>query len=348
MAVAAYIVPHPDPNNPGLYLPDWNGQPMDWTWVLQQWDRIAAAGAAVRLVVAEQSYTGLTGTQLTQIASKLNACRSAGQIVCGYTFGNGGTLPLGPPHTWWSVPRGVTNAGPLTGPVIQVTGGTPGAELCVQDQIDAWRSAFPGIIDGIYVDVGPMDCLQPGTPGGQTNIPANYAQYCKYIGSFGYQVFLLAAQYDDGDPYQPGWLRALPWNFLGLWEAPVLPYRTLFNAWNVCANTYTAWPPGTPDASWWDPVRVGGVVSARTTRVHIINGDARVHINLGWLGQWFPWLQHFIDRLATIENLCQLMQLAMSRGAATVWITEAGYNPKLGSVYDQLPPYWDDEVALSS
>src|SRR5437667_462671 len=114
MAVAAYIVPHPDPNNPGLYLPDWNGQPMDWTWVLQQWDRIAAAGAAVRLVVAEQSYTGLTGTQLTQIASKLNACRSAGQIVCGYTFGNGGTLPLGPPHTWWSVPRGVTNAGPLT------------------------------------------------------------------------------------------------------------------------------------------------------------------------------------------------------------------------------------------
>jgi hypothetical protein len=42
------------------------------------------------------------------------------------------------------------------------------------------------------------------------------------------------------------------------------------------------------------------------------------------------------------------MVLAMNRGAATIWITEAGHDPLLGSVYDQLPPYWDDEVALCS
>jgi hypothetical protein len=34
------------------------------------------------------------------------------------------------------------------------------------------------------------------------------------------------------------------------------------------------------------------------------------------------------------------------RVAATVWITESRKDPVLGSVYDQLPPYWSDEVAL--
>jgi len=347
MAVAAYLVPQADPNNPGQYLPDWNGQPMDWNWVLQQWDRIAAAGSAVRLVVAEQSYTGLTGAQLAQIKSKLSACHKAGQLVYGYTYGNSGALPLGPVHTWWSVPRDPTT-GQLSGAVMQVTATTAGAQLCVQDQIDAWRNAFPGIIDGIYVDVGPVDCLKPGTFGGSANIPGNYAQYCAYINSFGLQVFLLAPQYDDDDPNQPRWLRVLPWNFLGLWEQGCQTYDTKFNAWNVCANTYTSWPPGNPDASWWDPVRVGGIALQRMTRVHIINGGAQVHVSLGWIGEWFPSLQQFLDQIFTTINLYQLMQLAMSRGAATVWITEAGYKPTLGSVYDQLPPYWDDEVALCS
>jgi hypothetical protein len=210
--------------------------------------------------------------------------------------------------------------------VTQVKPGTKGAFPCVQDQIDAWKIAFPDMIDGIYVDVGPMDCLDPHSYGGQANIPKNYADYCNYIqAEFGGwfrphgQIFLLTPQYDDQDPFKPGWLRALPWDFLGLWEADASTYQTKFNAWNVCANSFTPWPPGNPDASWWDP---GPWFSGRDTRVHIINGGAQG------------------------RNLFSLMQLAMSRGAATVWITEAEHDPELGAVYDQLPPYWDDEVAL--
>jgi hypothetical protein len=203
-----------------------------------------------------------------------------------------------PTEHWWSVPRD-PNTGQLNGPVTQVAPGTPRAFLCVQDQIDAWRSTFPSVIDGIYVDVGPMDCLRPGTPAGQASIPANYAQYCQYIGQLGYQVFLLAPQYDDQDPNQPGWLRALPWKFLGLWEEKAVPYRNAFKAWNVGANSYTPWPPGNPDASWWDPVLTGRSVLERSTRVHVINGGARVHLELGWLGKVFPGLQRLVDKVAT-------------------------------------------------
>ena len=324
--------------------PDWNGQTRDWAWVLRQWDRIATAGKAVRLVVVDNSYTGLTSTALSQITNKLQKCRNAQQIVCGYVFVSGGRLPLGPPGSWWSFPTD-PNTGQVTGPITQVPAGTAGAYQCVQDQIDAWRNAYPNVINGIYADVGPMDCLAPGTLGGQANIVANYAQYCQYIRSFGYQVFLLTPQYDDQDPNQPGWLRALPWNFLGLWEEKADTYRNSFNAWNVCANSFTAWP-GTPDASWWDPGRVGRPASERATRVHIINGGAKVIVRLGLIGSAFPSLQAAANRLATMINLCNLMQLAQSRGSSTVWITEAGRDPILGSVYDQLPPYWDDEVAL--
>lgn len=99
IAVSAYMGPHPG-------VLDWNGQPMDWAWVLRQWDRIAAAKKAVRVVVVDDSYNGLTGTQLNEIAGKLNACHRAGQLVCGYVFGSGGAIPLGPTGSWWTVPRG--------------------------------------------------------------------------------------------------------------------------------------------------------------------------------------------------------------------------------------------------
>src|SRR6266446_7338838 len=130
MAVAGYMGPKPDPNNPGQYLTDWNGQPVDWAWVLRQWDRIATAAVAVRLVVVDWSYTGLTGTPLNQITQKLSACRRAQQLVFGYVVGAGGAVPLGPTGTWWSVPRDPAT-GKLTGPVTPAPAGT--GVQCVQD-----------------------------------------------------------------------------------------------------------------------------------------------------------------------------------------------------------------------
>src|SRR5205085_8516864 len=144
-----------------------------------------------------------------------------------------------------------------------------------------------------------------------------YASYVQHIRGYGYEVFLLAPLYDDQDPHAPGWLRALNWDFVGLWEQHVQPYDVAFNAWNVCADTYTPWPPGNPDASWWDPLRVGGSAADRASRVHIINGGVVV----------FRFPNKYLGRLATAANLARLMKLAVTRGAATVWITEAWRDP---------------------
>jgi hypothetical protein len=342
MAVAGYMVERPDPANPGQYLKDRNGQPRDWPWVLRQWDRIAAAGPAVRLVVAEQSYTDLTGQRLADMQTRLAACRASGQLVFGYVAGYGGAVPFGPANTWWKVPGRNSTTQALLGPVTQTSQGAANARRAVVDQIDAWHANYPAQLDGIYVDEGPSDCLAPNTLGGQANIPGNYAAYCAHIQSYGYKIFLLAPQYDDADPNQAGWFRALPWDFVGLWEEKAVQYDTAFNAWNPCANTYTPWP--TPSATWWDPVRLGRPASERAKQVHIINNGVRVR---GKPNRLFPLLtQAQLNKLATLANMYRLMRLAVTRGSTTVWLTESWLSPTLGSVYDELPSFWSDEVGL--
>ena len=42
----------------------------------------------------------------------------------------------------------------------------------------------------------------------------------------------------------------------------------------------------------------------------------------------------------------QLIPDALAKGARTVWITRARQDPQLGSVYDELPTYWDEMVAF--
>jgi hypothetical protein len=128
---------------------DRNGVVMDWPWAMQQWDRVAQAGTAVRLVVGDQSYSDLqSGTQRhLDMLQRITACRNQGQLVFGYVYGAGGTIPIGPTGTWWKKDGSPGQPG------------QSGSYRCVGDQIAAWQTLYGASIDGIYVDVGPTWCL---------------------------------------------------------------------------------------------------------------------------------------------------------------------------------------------
>jgi hypothetical protein len=276
-----------------------NGTIASWAWAMAQWDRVAAAGCAVRLVVADQSYSDFTPAQASSTAdtrARFTACRTAGQLVFGYVYAEGGQIPVGPPGTTWTHPT--------TGTVYR----------CVGDQIDAWQRLYGAGIDGIYVDVGPTDCNNQG----QSPAPANYRAYVNHIRQYGYQVFLLTPLYPDDQPVTAPWLRNLGAEYIALWESGQASYRGGgFHAVNYCDPTWpTTWPSlGVP--AWWDPGP-----SQHFRRVHIIND---------------------VQDAATMRTVAELA-ISDQRAAGTVWITKARPDPVLGSVYDQLPPYWDDEV----
>lgn len=310
------------------------GKVTDWAWAMAQWDAVAAAGAAVRVVVVDWSYAynmPLTASHAntpnaTEMKAKLVACRRMGQAVFGYVAGSNGAIPLDrPPNNqgpWWTAPRD-KDTGLLTGVPTPAPVDAEGAHPCLRDQIDTWMSIYPGLLDGIYVDEGPVDCMAPNSPA--EAIPSNYAKYCAYIRAHDWQVFLLAPQYDDNDPHAPGWLRQLSPDYIGLWEGNLGQYRAAYNSYNACPPSWTAWPNAA--SNWWltDPSR-------QQTRVHIVNGG--------------------VEKEATETNqtnaqvLAEIRELALSRGAATMWITEAPVDPVLGSLYGIPPPYWADEVAL--
>jgi hypothetical protein len=164
---------------------------------------------------------------------------------------------------------------------------------------------------------------------------------------------------------------------LALWETDAQTYRIKFNSWNVCNNTYNSWP--NQAANWWDPVREGKPDIERLKHVHIVNSGSlvpggpnlplgislpnvsvaeaqklikewserfKLNVTIGETDLWFILKKY--DRNLTMSNLSDLMQTAQNRGAATVWITEASPDPSKPQnlLYDQLPPFWDDEVSL--
>lgn len=182
----------------------------------------------------------------------------------------------------------------------------------IADQVEAWRKLYGDGIDGIYVDSGPTDCTDPTVPGAEIAIPGNYRAYAAHIRGRRYKLFLQAAQYPDSQPQTP-WLRDLNADFLELWEAGVSPYTLKFQARDACN-------PDRPTAApaWWDPGP-----DLRWSRVHVIN-DCRN-----------------AETMRTVANLA-----ITSRGAGTIWITLPRQDPNLGAVYDVLPPYWADEVAV--
>ncbi|HXM19923.1 MAG TPA: CFI-box-CTERM domain-containing protein [Terriglobales bacterium] len=308
----------------------------DWNWAMSQWDRVAAAKQAVRLVVVDWSFAygmpataGPNSPNAADMKTKLTACHSAGQLVFGYAAGSGGAIPLQPPTggpPWWLAPRAAVWPSPLTGPVAPAAAGASGALMSLSGQIDTWQTTYPGLIDGIYVDEGPTDCLSNPFA---ASVPTNYAAYCSYIREKGFKVFLLAAGYPDNDPASPGWFQALPWDYVGVWEAPLTPaYENQFGATDYCNSPNY---PTNPSPSWWNTANICDL-EKRITRVHIINNgvDAEASANHETFAQ----------------VLTRVKDLAVSRGAGTMWITETAQDPVLGSVYGMLPDYWDDEVAL--
>lgn len=74
-----------------------NGTIHNWNWAMDQWDKVAAAGSAVRLVVADQAYSNNLSTQseIDNIKQKFKQCQNAGQLVFGYVHGRNGRIPLG-------------------------------------------------------------------------------------------------------------------------------------------------------------------------------------------------------------------------------------------------------------
>lgn len=67
----------------------------------------------------------------------------------------------------------------------------------------------------------------------------------------------------------------------------------------------------------------------------------------GWWGQ--PYYRrrrhvHIINDCPDADTMRQMASLAIQRQAYTIWITTTREDPDLGAVYDELPPYWADEV----
>ena len=278
------------------------GTRADWSWAMAQWDRVAQARQAVRLVIADRAYSGFDlDTQEGQertitMQNKFAACRAVEQLMFGYVYGGEGKIPRGAP--------GERCQDPLN-PDRQVP--------CVGDQIDAWHQRYGDQIDGIYVDSGPRDCTDPAKPGSNTAIPSNYRDYVNRIRERGYLVFLQAAQYPDNQPGNP-WLQNLGADYLNLWEGGVLLYRAQYQALDFCDPEQ----PGIGVPGWWDPG-----LSLRYSRVHVI------------------------DDCRDAEMMRQIAQLAIEmRGAWTIWITGPHPESNLGSVFDRLPPYWDEEVSF--
>jgi hypothetical protein len=170
-------------------------------------------------------------------------------------------------------------------------------------------------LHGIYVDVGPTDCNSTG----MSTAPANYQAYIDYSRKYDYHVFLLTPQYADELPVTQPWLRKLNAEYLGLWEAGTTDYQNHYYALNFCAPNQ----PGMGVPAWWDPE-----ISLRYQLV-VISNDC-----------------------ASAADMRSIAELAIRRNTWTIWITKGRQVPdpnnagRMTTVYDELPRYWDDEVAF--
>ncbi|SFT55425.1 Spherulation-specific family 4 [Geodermatophilus amargosae] len=199
---------------------------------------------------------------------------------------------------------------------VPVTNGTrPLAEVAAE--VTQWQANLGSRLTGIYLDEGPVSCSPA--------VAASYRGYAQHIRSLGLRVYPLAPQWPDDATDAAGvsdpWMRQLDPDFLQLWEEGVDAYLNRYGALDFCDTQNLLPPPAWWTALWgWQPgVRVFGH-SAR--RVHTINDcpDA--------------------------PTMRQVIALAIQRSARTVWVTRARQDPVLGSVYDELPPYWDEMVAF--
>jgi hypothetical protein len=172
------------------------------------WSRIQAVGSTVRLIVGLGGSGGLqtlTGAGLTTAQTQFNNNRAAGQLVLGYVDG--------------------TFSRALTGP------------NSVQGDVNAWYTAYPSKIDGVFFDIGP-NFYAGGPDDGAMNqhYVALYQQTKRDHPSA--NVMLNAAGFPND------WVVTAPAaDFVNVWETGVSAY----------ANNYLAQgPSGTvPAPTWW-------------------------------------------------------------------------------------------------
>jgi hypothetical protein len=272
----------------------------DWKWAMGQWDRVVEAGSVVRLVVADQAYSGLSQstpegqTRTADLRARVDACHQGEQLVFGRVYAAAGKLRLGQP--------GETVPDPLN-PGKQVPGFVA--------QIEAWQAVLGTQLDGIFIDVGPDDCTNPSVPGSERAVPGNYGRYVDMIRTLGYLVFVDAVNYPDTFPASIGWLQQLQPDFIQIWEAGVLNYKSAFATTDPCVPDA---PPVVPN--WWDPGP-----SLRYARVQVVN-DCRDAAEMTGV-------------LDTAVN---------KRAVGNIWVTLPRSDASLGPVFDSLPPYFKEEV----
>jgi hypothetical protein len=360
MAVAAFFTPV-DPANPTVSDPT-------WSWLRGQWAEIAAAGGSVRVVVAGDwlgydagswpnppAYLAKGTPENQRARDMFVACKATGQKVYGYLYGAGGLLPLYPQQP----------GHPVNDPL------NPRTYPALADQVEAWLAKYTdgrlpsgelvnSLIDGFFIDVGPTDCTTQTAQG--YNAFAQYIRQYKlrrvspgrnFVGPLLYPLglYLNAPGWPDvaGEPRPTNpspvpllkdWMQRLDPEFIGVWEADFQRYKDplKYGAADYCAgggaNANILWDqvnnrPVIP--SWWDP----GPLSWLDLMLGRRGRDARAATITG---------------VGDANTTSQMIQLAVSRGTYTIFITLGWQHPVLGTVYDRLPPpaVWNTEVALLS
>jgi hypothetical protein len=282
------------------------GTKADWAWAMSQWDRVVAAGPVVRLVVVHEDYSRFDISTPTGQTRISDVSSKIGDCL------GAGQLVFGRVYVAGGKLPLSSPGGALVNDPLQ-----PGRKVPpVEEQIEAWVFSYgPGELNGIYLDSGPTACTDPNKPFSEPGIRDAYRSYAALVKAAGYDhLFVQASQHPDNDPGLP-WLRELNPNpaFFEVWEGAMLPYRTQFEAKDPCRPGTSAGVP-----AWWDPGE-----DERWSRVHAITDCTDA-----------PKMRSIVD-LAIRE-----------RGAGTIWVTRSRLLPGLGRVFDVLPSYWEDEVAL--
>lgn len=303
-----------------LPLPGW------WRWKIFQLILGRPALAVPAYMVERPGHFDSSGAEMTRqwLFDQWARIAAAGKAVRVVVV-EGSVQGLDPAwatyQQWVAALDACRSAGQQVYGYVTAAGGTrPPAQVAAE--VAQWQTHVAGHLDGIYLDVGPTTC--------DAQVAANYAAYVADIRGRGLNVFLLAAQWPDDEMDAAGnpnpWLRQLDPNFVQLWEEGVNAYRNQYGALDYCTTLNVIPPPDWwTDLLRWFPVALPGPQS----KMDLGHSTRRIHV---------------VNDCADVATMRQLVTEIAARGARTMWVTKARQDPVLGSVYDELPAYFDDMV----